>query len=106
MAKIQVIRKGESLPFSFNLGTTDTAGYVCTITVRQYPANAASISRVVESTVDATTGQTVWAGFLTATETAALDVGMWVLNANLVKASTVEQTDIPVRFQITPNWTT
>lgn len=106
MPKIQVIRQGESLPFSFDLGDTDTTGYICTISVRQYPDDTAAISRVVEPSQDTSSGQVVWSGFLTSTETAALAVGMWILNADLDNASTVENTQIPVRFQTTPNWKT
>lgn len=106
MAKITVIRNGESLPFSFNLGTQDTTGYVCTISVRQYPDEAAEFSRVVEPSEVPATGLFVWSGFLTSTETAGLGVGMWILNASLVNASTGQDSQIPVRFQITPNWKT
>ena len=98
MAKITVIRQGESLPFVFDRGGEDITGYVCTITVKQFPTDASSITRVIE----ATDGE--WSGFLTQTETAALDIGLWIINAKLVKASTDEEEAIPVRFNVTTTW--
>lgn len=98
MAKIQVIRQGESLVFDFDLGTTDIADYVCTIYVKQFISDTATITRVITPTDGS------WSGFLTATETQALTPGMWILNASMVNSTTDEQVDIPVRFQVTPNW--
>jgi hypothetical protein len=106
MAKIQVIRAGESLPFTFSLDVDDPDQYICTITARQYPDDAATIDRVVASSIDPKTGKTIWTGFLTSTETSTLAVGLWILNANLDDATDVERSCIPVRFHVAPNWST
>jgi len=104
MSKIQSIRQGGSLPFVFDRGGEDTTGWVCTITVKQFPADSASISRVIESSTDSDTGDSVWSGYLTSTETAALAVGHWNLNASLVNADNDEEEAVPVRFQIATTW--
>ena len=104
MAKIKVIRQGESLPFVFDRGGESIDGYVCTIFVKQYPADVASITRVIEPTTNPKTGVSEWSGFLTQTETAALAVGLWIINAKLVKSSTDEEEAIPVRFQVVVTW--
>jgi len=103
MAKITTIQQGESLPFVFDRNGESTEGYICTINVKQFPSDTASISRVIELTVD-DEGNSVWAGFLTSTETAALATGLWYINASLVNASEVKEDAIPVRFQITVAW--
>jgi len=104
MAKIKVIRQGESLPFVFDRGGEDTTGYVCTIFVKQFPTDVASITRVIPLTTDPDTGDAAWSGFLTSTETAALATGLWIINATLVKASTDEEEAVPVRFSVTIPW--
>jgi len=100
MSKITVIRKGSSLPFVFDRNGEDTDGYVCTIFVKQFPADVATITRVIALDSDGLS----WSGFLTSTETDTLDVGLWVINATLVKSSTDEEEAVPVRFQISENW--
>lgn len=104
MAKIKVIRQGESLPFVFDRGGEDTTGYICTIFVKQFPADVADITRVIPLTTNSKTGFAEWSGFLTSTETAALALGLWIINAKLVKAATDEEEAIPVRFQIVVPW--
>lgn len=104
MAKIKVIRQGESLPFVFDRGGESIDGYVCTIFVKQFPADTASITRVIASSTNSKTGFGQWEGFLTQTETAALTEGLWIINAKLLKSSTDEEEAIPVRFQITVTW--
>ena len=97
MAKLTIIQKGESLPFSFDRGDESTDGYICTIFVRQFPADAAAITRVIPLTTD-DNGKKVWSGFLTQTETAALsDVGIWYLTAKLVNSTTDEEEQVPTR---------
>lgn len=104
MAKIKVIRQGESLPFVFDRDGEDITGYVCTIFVKQFPSNVSDITRIIEPSVNEKTGIGEWSGFLTQTETSALDVGLWIINAKLVKASTDEEEAIPVRFTIAVPW--
>ncbi len=104
MAKIKVIRQGESLPFVFDRGGEDTTGYICTIFVKQFPADAAAVTRVIPLTTNSKTGFAEWSGFLTSTETAALAIGFWNIDAQLVKASTDEEESIPVRFQVVVPW--
>lgn len=100
MAKIQVIKKGESLVFDFDIGDTPVDNYSCTITAKQYPEDEPSINRTVS--IDSSGS---WSGYLTSTETSKLAVGMWILNARIVNSVTNEQVDIPVRFQVSPSWT-
>lgn len=97
MSKIDIIRQGESLVFSFDLGTTVITDYVCTIDVKQHVSDSSSVSRVITPTGN------VWSGYLTSTETAALTPGMWILNASMVNSVTDERVNIPVRFQVTPS---
>lgn len=98
MAKIQVIRRGESLPFSFDRGGLDISGYVCTIVVKQFTKDTALISRVVAPT------DQKWTGFLTSTETQALNEGNYFITGELVNASTDENEEIPLRFQVSGAW--
>jgi len=99
MAKIPVIRRGESLPFEFDRGGKSIDGYVCTISVKQYPDDIPSVSRVVEPTDD------VWSGFLTHTETASLGInGLWIIHARLVRSETDQEEAEPVRFNISQSW--
>jgi len=101
MNVLAIIQKSESLPFSFDRGSESTAGYICTINVKQFPGDAATISRVVALT-DGT-----WSGFLTSTETTtigAVSLGLWFLTAVLVKSSTDEQEEIPERFSLSKSW--
>lgn len=104
MAKIKVIRQGESLPFVFDRGGEDITGFVCTIFVKQFPGNVSSITRIIEPSVNEKTGFGQFAGFLTQTETSALEIGLWIINAKLVKADTDEEEAIPVRFTIVVPW--
>ncbi len=103
MSKIKSIRRGESLPFVFDRAGEDITGFVCTITVKQFPADASSITRVIEPTVD-TDGNSVWSGFLTSTETSGLEVGNWNINALLVNDTDDQEEAIPVRFKVTVPW--
>jgi len=104
VAKITVIRQGESLPFVFDRSGESLDDFVCTINVKQFPADAASISRVIEVSTDPATGDAVWSGFLTSTETSALNTGLWYITAILVNSTDDEEEAVPVRFQITVAW--
>ena len=104
MSKLQIIQKGESLPFSFDRGWETTAGSVCTIIVKQFPADSSAISRVIPLTTD-NDGNSVWSGFLTSTETTALAIiGLWYLTAQLVNSTTGEKEELPRRFSLSTTW--
>lgn len=92
------IQQGESLPFKFDRGTDSIDGWTCTIEVKQYTPDVATISRVIP----ATGGE--WIGFLTQSETVGLATGLWYLTATLVKLTTDELEQIPVRFSVSAKW--
>ena len=100
MAKITVLRKGESLPFEFDRGDESIAGWVCTLQVRKYPGDSAAISRVIPPD-----GET-WPGFLTQAETSALATGVWRMIGVLTNSVTDEEEQVPLRFNITDSWAT
>lgn len=100
MASIPIVRKGESLPFEFDRGDESIDGWVCLIEVKKLTADAALISRTITPT------GTVWPGFLTATETAALAVGLYRLIAVLTNATTDEEEQVLLRFNVTDSWAT
>lgn len=99
---INVIRKGESLPFVFDRGGESIDGWICTIEVKNFPGDTALISRVI--TADGNT----WPGFLTSTETALLDVGNYRLIGVLTNATTDQEEQITetTRFNVTDSWAT
>lgn len=107
MAKTQVIKQGESLEFSFDLGGESMDGYIFTIFVKQFPSDVASITRVIPETTDAQ-GNTVWAGFLTQAETSGLpNTGLWWIVGKAVNSGTDEESQITpgsVRFQMNQAW--
>jgi hypothetical protein len=103
MAKIQVIRQGESLPFTFDRSGESLTGWTCTIVAKQFPEDAAAIERVIPLTTD-DDGNAVWEGFITQTESAALALGLWYLTGKLENTSTDEEETPPVRFQVTKAW--
>lgn len=98
MSKIIQIRKGEHLPFSFDRGGETIEGWVCTISWKKFPADAAIASRVITPT------DCVWSGFLTSTETAGLDTGLYYLTAKLTNAADDEEEQPSVRFGVTEAW--
>ncbi len=100
MTSIAIVRKGESLDFSFDLDGESVDGWVCTIQVRKFPGDAASISRVITPTGN------VWSGFLTQTETTALAIGTYRLIAVLTNSSTDEEDQQIIRFNVTDSWAT
>jgi len=112
MSKLTIIQKGESLPFSFDLGTDEeeSKNFICTITVKQIPSDTATITRVIALGTDLNDLDQVinaWNGFLTSTETTtigAVSLGTWYLTAVLANSSTNEQQEIPVRFSISTSW--
>ena len=103
MSKIQVIRQGESLPFSFDRSGEPLTGFTCTIFVKQFPDEVAAITRVIPETVDSN-GNAVWAGFITQTESSVLPLGLWNITGKLQNISTDEEEAPPIRFQVTKAW--
>lgn len=94
-SQMNTVRKGGSLPFVFNRDGESIDGWTCTIKVKKFPGDAASVSRVIES-VD-----NEWPGYLTSTETDALTPnGEWMLFGEITNASEDrEQTPI-IRFSL------
>ena len=113
MSKTRVLRKGESLPFSFDRGEESTDGYICTLNVKQFPGDVASISRVIALSTNSITGKQEWAGFITSTESDALinstspNANLWWAIGVLTKSTTDEEEQIAqgsVRFSLTQAW--
>lgn len=98
MAKITIIRQGESLQFVFDRDGQDITGWTCLIEVKQFPDDPAIISRTI------TPEDGVWKGFLTQTETMGLDVGLYYLTAQLSNLATDEEEQKPTRFQVSTAW--
>ncbi len=100
MSKITVIRQGESLDFTFDRSGESIVSWICTINVKQFPGDTSLITRVIAPDSTANT----WQGFLTQTETDALDPGLYMLIGILTNSSTDEEEQVPVRFNVTPSW--
>ena len=98
MAKITIIRQGESLPFVFDRDGEDITGWTCLIEVKMFPDDTAIVSR----TIIPEDGQ--WTGFLTQTETMGLAVGLYYLTAQLSNVGTDEEEQKPTRFQVAKAW--
>lgn len=99
--KISSIKQGESLPFEFDLGGEELTGWVCVIFVKQYPSDIALIERTIPAE-----GRT-WPGYLTSTETAALDPSSrnpYQLIGVLTNASDDQESQEPIRFNVTEAW--
>ena len=97
--KLVIIQKGESLPFKFDRGGFSIEDWVCVIKVKQKPVDAPTIDRTITADDDQ-----AFSGFLTMTETNLLIEGLWYLTGILTNASTDEQEEIPVRFNVTKSW--
>ena len=100
--EIEIIRAGESLPFTFDLDGASIDGYVLTISVKQFGADVSAITpRIITPT------GTTWTGFLTSTETASLTVNTtYRLIGTAVKSSTGEEVQFidDNRFTVTAAW--
>ena len=98
---ISVVKQGASFDFKFAL---DNGGLVtdwtCTITAKQYPDDAATISRVVPADENVLG----WTGFLTATETSTLALGLWYLTGTKANATTGELEEGSFRIHISKPW--
>ena len=92
-----IFRPGEHIPFEFEKDGAD--GYTCTIKLKQYPDGAALVDREVALT----NGK--WQGYLTATETTALEAGkQYSLTATLSNTSLDKSEEIVRRFYIGHTW--
>lgn len=101
MSNLTIIESGESLDFSFDRDGQSINDWACVISVKTHPDVAALLSRAVTPTGN------VWSGFLTQTETAALDPGLYYLVADLTNTTTDEKEVIreKSRFRVTKAWT-
>lgn len=91
------IRQGEDLEFVFDLNGREITGWIATVEVKRFPSDVALISRVIPAV-----GRT-WPGFLTSTETAALDVSAtspYYLTGVLTNSSLNQERQIPRRFNV------
>lgn len=95
---LSTIKQGESLPFVFDLNGESTAGWVCTLNLKQFPDDDTLINRTV------TAIDNKWTGFLTNDETKDLLVSQYTLTANLTKASTDEKDVQTKRFYVSKGW--
>ncbi len=99
MAKPIVIQKGDHLPFVFDRGCDSIAGWICTISVKQFPSDTAAISRVISPTGDE------WTGYLTSTETDTLtEAKQYFLIGVLTNAANDEEEKPPVKFYVSVKW--
>lgn len=94
-----IIRQGQSVPFVFDRGIESIEGWVCTIHVKEFKGDASAITRVI--TPDA---NDKWTGFLTSTETDALNLGMYRIVALITDAATDEEEQDIVRFNLVTKW--
>ena len=84
---IRKVRKGGSMAFVFDRGGETVAGWICTILVKPFKADASSITRVIQ--LDS---NNQWSGYLTSTETDTLVAStLYRLIAILTNATTDEE---------------
>jgi len=95
MSAIPIIRQGEDLEFSFDLGGDDITGWICTMAVKESVEGPVLTTRVIPPS-----GKE-WPGFLTSTETSAYNVGIHLLIGKLTNASLDQERQIDKRFQVT-----
>ena len=96
--KLTIIQAGESLPFLFDRGGDAISGWVCTISVKVHPDDAAILTRVIPAL------DSGWPGLLTNSETSGLSVGLHYLIAVIADVITDEEEQVVVRFHITKAW--
>ncbi len=95
---IRVVRQGGSVPFTFDRGDESISGWICTIHVKEFKDDSSQITRVIAE--DA--GE--WDGFITSTETDALALVMYRLIGVLTNASTGEEEQVILRFNLIQKW--
>lgn len=97
---ITFIRKGGSLPFVFDRDGQSVDGWVCTIFVKEFKADTATITRVI-----ALDSNNQWSGYLTSAETDTLAAPtLYRLIAILTHPTNSEEEQVPVRFQVNTEW--
>jgi len=104
MEKLSVIQEGESFEFSFPTKDVDSespVGWVCTISLKQYPGDSSAITPRI---IALNAAGDAWSGFLTSTETTGLALGLWYLTATFVNATTDELQQDSVRFSLSKKW--
>lgn len=92
-------RQGEDISFQFDLSGEPLDDWICTILVKQYPGDTAPINRQIPAV-----GR-VFPGYLTSTETAALNVSSdspWTITALMVNATEIRQRQVTKRFHLAP----
>lgn len=93
------IQKGSSIPFVFDRDGLSIDGWICTISVKQFPGDVAIINRTITPTGCA------WSGFLTSTETDTLDEGkQYFIIGVLTHAANDEEEKPPVKFYLGKKW--
>ncbi len=111
MSKIRTLRRGESLPFSFDRGGESTDGFICTLNVAQFPGDTPTISRVIPLSTNSDTGNAEWSGLITSAESDTLtnnvDSSLWWAIGILSNTTTGEEEQIAqgsVRFNVSRTW--
>lgn len=95
MSAIPIIRQGDDLEFSFDLGGDDISGWICTMVVKESEEGPDLIQRVIPPQGNE------WPGYLTSTETALFNLGDHLLIGTLDNAGTDQNRQINKRFQVT-----
>lgn len=95
-----ILRKGASLPFEFDRSGETIKDWICTIKVKKFPDDVASIDRIIPP------ARHSWPGFLTSLETDALSNGGYRIVGLLTNAVTGEEEQIvdTVRFNLGQSW--
>lgn len=91
------VAQGENYDFEYSLKGTGLGGFVYTLEAKQYPGDAASISRAVTANSSNVVKVT-----LTPAETAALAIGLWFITIRSVDAD--ETLHDMKRIQVTKPW--
>ena len=95
---MSIIKQGESYDYSFDRGDETISGWACTINLKQYPDDTSTIKRVISPTNDK------WSGTLSSNDTKNLNVGQYLVIANLVNATTGEKEVKTDRFYVSKGW--
>lgn len=105
---ITIIRDGGDLPFVFDRDGESVEGYVCTVTVKQFPE--IDLSTIIPDFVVPAVGNE-WPGELTPGQTQLLRASSltvttspFYLTARITNATTNESREVPERFQLATSW--
>lgn len=104
--RANIVRRGSSMPFVFDLDGDDISDWICEIQVKRYTDDVSTIDRLIEP------DNQVWPGFLTVAEINALDfagttpvtTGMHRLIGILTNTVTGEVEQDIIRFSLTDEW--